>query len=163
MRQDKDAKRFGKRIKQLRKARGWTQTVIAARCGWSQKRQSQIEQGVSSPTVRTQKRLARVLGLEVSELMSYDHTRGVPLPRVLILARRDQVSATRRALLEQRDQLILNVYAELERLRAPARALEVPQSSPLRPLLLQAWSTVSIDPFAASDHDAGCHIFGEDG
>ena len=49
----------GRRVAELRKAKGWTQTDLSRRCGFNQKRMSDIERGVTTAQLDT---LARVAG-----------------------------------------------------------------------------------------------------
>lgn len=62
--------RLGARVQALRKARGWTQDALAARCRLSQKYLSEIERGAKAPSFETLVTLAhRGFGVRLSTLL----------------------------------------------------------------------------------------------
>lgn len=64
-------KRFGRRITGLRDERNWTQEDLAAASGVSTRSISSIENGVYSVTLDTVHKLARGLGISLSELFEF--------------------------------------------------------------------------------------------
>jgi transcriptional regulator with XRE-family HTH domain len=66
---------FNITLRELRDARGLTQEQVAEAAGTSQSHYSKIELGRVSPTIRTVKKLADVLGVDPMELL-----RGVAKP-----------------------------------------------------------------------------------
>lgn len=66
---------FNVTLRVLRDARGLTQEQVAEAAGTSQSHYSKIELGRVSPTIRTVKKLADVLGVDLVELL-----RGVARP-----------------------------------------------------------------------------------
>ncbi|HLT35238.1 MAG TPA: helix-turn-helix transcriptional regulator [Enhygromyxa sp.] len=63
-----DSKTFGKHVRSLRKARGMTQEVLAARSGLSTDTIRRLEHGAFSPSLITIQKLCAGLGLELSTL-----------------------------------------------------------------------------------------------
>jgi transcriptional regulator with XRE-family HTH domain len=63
-----DMIRFGKRIVELRASKNVTQEELAAKLGVSRVVMGYFEQGRRSPSFATQRRLARTLGVTMSEL-----------------------------------------------------------------------------------------------
>jgi len=61
--------RFGKRVRMLRKARGWTQEKLASRCGRHWTYIGGVERGERNPTLKVIADLARVLGVDVCQLL----------------------------------------------------------------------------------------------
>lgn len=66
---------FTTTLRELRDARGLTQEQVAEAAGTSQSHYSKIELGRVSPTIRTVKKIADVLGVDPIELL-----RGVAEP-----------------------------------------------------------------------------------
>ncbi len=60
--------RFGRRIRQLRKAQGWSQEDLAFECGLDRTYVGGIERGERNVALRNIKRLATALGVSISEL-----------------------------------------------------------------------------------------------
>lgn len=60
---------FGRRIKQLREAKGWTQEELAERSGVSAQAVSHYETGRRSPLFSTAVHLAAALGCPVTDLL----------------------------------------------------------------------------------------------
>jgi transcriptional regulator with XRE-family HTH domain len=56
------------RVKELREAKGWNQTVLAYHAGLSPSQVSLIETGKRNPTATTLKGIADALGVEVGDL-----------------------------------------------------------------------------------------------
>ena len=61
-------KKFGERVRQLRKARGFSQQSFAAACGLDRTYIGGIERGERNVALRNIEMIARTLGLSVSEL-----------------------------------------------------------------------------------------------
>ena len=69
--QDTISKRFQKRIRVLRKQRGWTQEKAAEICGIGQKLFQLYELGIKhNPGLMTLEKIARGFDLEVHELLA---------------------------------------------------------------------------------------------
>ena len=64
---------LGKRIKELRKKKGLTQEELGARAGISYKYLGSIERGLENPSFRHLAKIARALGVELSELFQFQH------------------------------------------------------------------------------------------
>ena len=62
-------KKFGKRLRQLREERGWSQEEFADRAGLHRTYVSAVERGVRNPTLSVLERLAKALGVKLSELV----------------------------------------------------------------------------------------------
>ncbi|MEK6608072.1 MAG: helix-turn-helix transcriptional regulator [Myxococcota bacterium] len=60
--------RFGRRIRELRTKRGWTQEVLAAKAGKHWTYIGGIERGERNPTLDVIEDLAQALGVPVSHL-----------------------------------------------------------------------------------------------
>lgn len=59
----------GRRLRELRQERGWSQYELARRAGVSQGTLSNIERGDTQPFPATQRALAEALGMEARELV----------------------------------------------------------------------------------------------
>ncbi len=57
------------RLKELRKACGWTQAAFAARVGFSREYVARLETGKHDPSVSTVEKLAKALNVKVGELL----------------------------------------------------------------------------------------------
>jgi transcriptional regulator with XRE-family HTH domain len=69
--QDSVAARFKKKMRALRKARGWTQEVAAEKCGVGYKLFQLYELGIKqNPGLLTLEKIARGFGLDISELLA---------------------------------------------------------------------------------------------
>lgn len=64
-----DQNAFGRTLKKLRVARGFSQEELAFRAEVHRTYVSQLERGVKSPSLKTIARLARALGLSPSALV----------------------------------------------------------------------------------------------
>ena len=64
---------LGKRIRELRKKKGLTQEELGARAGISYKYLGSIERGLENPSFRHLAKIARALGVELSELFQFHH------------------------------------------------------------------------------------------
>lgn len=62
--------RLGKRIRSLRKDRGWTQEELAHRSGLNRSYMSDVECGRSDLSLSTLQKIARPLGISVAELLT---------------------------------------------------------------------------------------------
>jgi len=85
---------LGAQIQTLRKERGLTQETLAERIGRSVEFISNIERGISSPTVETLEQFGEQFGVpvtaffELSQVSANDRDRAVKLARLADLARR---------------------------------------------------------------------------
>ena len=127
--------------------------MMANRCHWSVARQRQIEQGLASPTLSTQRRLARALGIGLPDLMDYEESPAMVLPRLVITAKRDGLVAARRQHIAKRDAIL---EAHREKLAHRNKMVQAMLSSRGR-----TPAVPERDSFAASDQDAGSHVYGE--
>ena len=59
----------GSRIRQLRKAKGWTQVQLARKLGLKQTTISQMEGPEANLTLKTLERVARALGCKIQDLV----------------------------------------------------------------------------------------------
>ena len=62
---------LGKRIADLRKARGLTQEGLAEKCGYSVEFVSLIERGVNAPAVAGLEKIAKALGVQIKDLFDF--------------------------------------------------------------------------------------------
>ena len=60
---------FGQRIRELRKAKGFSQEAFADKCGFMRTYMSRIETGTANPSLEAAKVLADGLGVSLSELL----------------------------------------------------------------------------------------------
>jgi len=65
--------KLGKRIKELRKKRGYSQEQLAEKLGIAQNTLSKIETGENFLTADTLENLARVLNVTPNELFEFEH------------------------------------------------------------------------------------------
>ena len=72
MRMD-NRKKLGKRIKELRKRKGFTQEQLAELVGLEQNTVSVIESGRNFPTLATLEKVATVLDVELCDFFNYDY------------------------------------------------------------------------------------------
>ena len=63
-------KKFGKQLRALREERGWSQEEFADRAGLHRTYVSAVERGVRNPTLSVLERLAKALGIKLSELLA---------------------------------------------------------------------------------------------
>jgi transcriptional regulator with XRE-family HTH domain len=62
-------KGFGQRIRELRKAKGFSQEAFADKCGLMRTYMSRIETGTANPSLDVAKVLAEGVGVSLSELL----------------------------------------------------------------------------------------------
>lgn len=62
---------LGRRIAELRKARGLTQEVFAEKCGYSTEFVSLVERGVNAPSVAGLEKVAKALKVEIKDLFDF--------------------------------------------------------------------------------------------
>lgn len=62
--------KFGKRVRELRKERGWSQEEFADRCGLDRTYVSGIERGVRNPTLQIVGSISKALNVEISVLFN---------------------------------------------------------------------------------------------
>lgn len=73
---------LGKLVREWRTTRGYSQESFAYRCGIHRTYMTHIERGTRMPSIDVVARLARGLGVEVSELFLELERRGVTVARV---------------------------------------------------------------------------------
>lgn len=61
--------RFGKRLKALREARGWSQEELADRASMHRTYISAVERAVRNPTLTVIERIAKALKVPITELL----------------------------------------------------------------------------------------------
>jgi transcriptional regulator with XRE-family HTH domain len=64
----KTIKRFGKRVRDARQSKGWSQEDLAFELQQDRSYISSLERGLRNPTLKTIARIAEALGLTVTEL-----------------------------------------------------------------------------------------------
>lgn len=82
------ARRFGRAVRHLREQRGWSQEALAARAELNRSYMGEIERADVMPSLATADKLARALGLPLSDLIAHaeplnlepEPDTGVPLP-----------------------------------------------------------------------------------
>jgi transcriptional regulator with XRE-family HTH domain len=79
--------RFGRRLRELREARGWTQARLAEASDVSMKLVGAVERGEQSPRLRILDKLARGLRIELHELTRVEHQASAGVLRARIEAR----------------------------------------------------------------------------
>lgn len=67
---------FGKRIKELRKERGWSQEQFALECGLDRTYISGLEKGKRNVSLINIKKIASCFGLTLSEFFEYEKKNG---------------------------------------------------------------------------------------
>jgi len=60
---------FGKRVRELREAKEWTLEVLAETAKMNELQVGHIERGASDPKLSTMVKLAKALGISISELL----------------------------------------------------------------------------------------------
>lgn len=65
---DMDSKIFGKKLRELRKVKGYTQQVLAELIDIDEKHLSRLENGKYFPTYQTLSKILNVLGVSIDEL-----------------------------------------------------------------------------------------------
>ncbi len=66
-------KKLGKRIKELRKSRGFTQEQVAELIDMEQNTISVIESGRNFPTLNTLEKIAKILEINLSDFFNYEY------------------------------------------------------------------------------------------
>jgi len=64
-----DAIALGKRLRELRDAKGWTLETLAEAAAMNELQVGHIERGATDPKLSTIRKLARAYGMTVSELL----------------------------------------------------------------------------------------------
>ena len=67
-RKDPLLRSLGWKVRQLREAKKWTQEVLAARAGLDRSYIAGIEAGLRNPSTRALSKIARAIGVTLSEL-----------------------------------------------------------------------------------------------
>ena len=73
MREKKAAELLGRRIRGLRKSKNLTQEQLGERSRISYKHLGAIERGEENPSLSVLQKIAKGLGVEISELFSFQH------------------------------------------------------------------------------------------
>ncbi len=60
---------LGWRVRQLREAKGWTQEILAERVALDRSYVAGIEAGLRNPSIKAVAKIARGLGISLSELL----------------------------------------------------------------------------------------------
>lgn len=63
-------KQFGRRVRELRDARGWSQEELADQAGLHRTYISAVERAVRNPTLTVIERIAKALKVRIAELFS---------------------------------------------------------------------------------------------
>lgn len=79
------AKKFGQRLKELRKKRFLTQDSLAEAAGLSSKHIGEIERGEVNLTIQSLDQIASALGMKVHELIQCEHEEEVDTLRKLLI------------------------------------------------------------------------------
>ena len=66
-------KKFGLRIKELKKDKNWTQDYLAEKLGMETQNVSRMEKGVHMPNISRIEILAEIFGVKISELFDFEH------------------------------------------------------------------------------------------
>lgn len=64
-------KELGKRVAEMRKAKGLSQEELAERSGYSSEFISLVERGVNAPAVAGLERIARALDVDIKDLFNF--------------------------------------------------------------------------------------------
>ena len=70
-------KRFGSRVRELRKASGFSQEAFADRCGFARSYMSRVERGAGNPSLDAIETIATALNVEVKVLFETTHISAV--------------------------------------------------------------------------------------
>lgn len=73
MKKDNIAVLLGRKIRTLRKSKGWTQEELGASCSINYKYIGAIERGEENPSLSVLQKIAEGLGVEISELFRFRH------------------------------------------------------------------------------------------
>ena len=68
-RKDDILERFGERVRELRKAKGWSQEEFAHHCGLDRTYEGSVERGERNVALRNIERIAAALGISIERLM----------------------------------------------------------------------------------------------
>jgi len=66
---------FGRIVKQTRETRGWSQEVLADRADLNRSYVGEVERGTAVPSLITVAKIAKALGLSVSDLLARSEAR----------------------------------------------------------------------------------------
>ena len=87
---DVSSGRLGERVRALRRERGWTLKLLAERSGVSRAMISKLERGEKNPTLVVGARLAKGLGVSLSQLVGIEERKEiVVVPRERRMVMRD--------------------------------------------------------------------------
>ena len=82
---------LGKKVKELRKRRGWTQEDLAPRCGFKDKSSiGRIEAGLWEPELKVILKLSQALECSPIELLGWDSPTGIPGEVVSVMHMMDE-------------------------------------------------------------------------
>ena len=63
--------KLGNKVRELRKAKGWTQEKLEEHSGLDRTYISDIERGIRNPSLKSLEKLAKALKIKVSDLTNY--------------------------------------------------------------------------------------------
>lgn len=66
---DEITEQLCRRVRELRKERGWSLDALSAACGVSRSMLSQVERGQANPTLAVTARIARAFGMSIGDLV----------------------------------------------------------------------------------------------
>ena len=100
--------RFGRRLRELRRERGLSQSTLAERADITPEHVSRIERGVVSPSLEVMDRLAEALGVELKALFEFGPARPTPDAAISHLAdiARQASSEERRLIVRLAEQVV---------------------------------------------------------
>ena len=103
----KNPPEFGKRLAELRKARGWTQSELAERLDTTVKMVTYFEREASNPTHKTLERIAEVFGISAAEVLGQNDggKNGKPGPA----SRMEQLTARLAALPKSKQKVVADM------------------------------------------------------
>ncbi|PCJ19788.1 MAG: hypothetical protein COB02_06245 [Candidatus Cloacimonadota bacterium] len=111
---DMELKKFGSKLSFLRKKAGYTQTTLGKAIGTSRRTIAYYEKEASQPPIQLLKKLAKVFGLQVDELLGNNEDCNDSLkPRSSRLARR--MSQIERLPPQEKRQLLQIIDAYIDR------------------------------------------------
>jgi transcriptional regulator with XRE-family HTH domain len=108
---DNARKLFGRRVRQLRKFRGWTQEELAVKAHMDAKSMGAIERGERNITLDNVSKIARGLGVELLQLFLFD-ARGVKVEEEVA---EERILDALRTSPPKRKLMILGVLSEILR------------------------------------------------
>ncbi|MBI5788313.1 MAG: helix-turn-helix transcriptional regulator [Candidatus Schekmanbacteria bacterium] len=116
---------IGKKIKELRKSRSWSQEDLCQKAGLKREYLSRVENGHLTPTMFTLLRIAKVLEISLSELVdnftptapkntSYTEASENPLPTPKVEQEPDKFPSVSNKLEKEIDEAVNNMCTEFK-------------------------------------------------